>query len=85
MQGHSNQVAGLFDGKHASGITPEARSLIEKLLERDMACRPGMSQVALHDFFTTNALDVFSLHKQPPHPLDVGDVSPSTDADKWSR
>lgn len=90
VQDSSKEDDGLFRGKHAAGISPEARDLIENLLERDASCRPAMAQVAQHHFFLdassgATAMDVFSLHKQPAYPLDVGEVSPTPDSDQWSR
>jgi serine/threonine protein kinase len=93
VQDSSREVDGLFQGKHAAGISAEARDLIENLLERDASCRPAMAQVAQHNFFWAGdassagatPMDVFSLHKQPAYPLDVGDVSPTPDSDQWSR
>lgn len=80
----SNEVDRLFQDKHAIGILPEAKDLIKSLLEREPSKRPGMHQTAQHDFFTNASVDVFNLHLKPAYPLDVGDVSPSPDA-QWSR
>lgn len=75
----------LFDGKHAIGITTEARSMICTLLNRDAAKRPGMHQIAEHGFLTKEDVDVFSLYKNPAYPLDVGEVAASPDHAQWSR
>jgi serine/threonine protein kinase len=70
----------LFRDAHSADITPEARALIRKLLSREN--RPSMVQVAQDDFFS--GTDIFSLHRQPAVPLDVGTVAPVEDA-QWSR
>jgi serine/threonine protein kinase len=80
----TNQVDRLFQDTHASAIRADARDLIKSLLERDPSKRPGMHQTAQHDFFTKTEVDVFSLHRKSAYPLDVGDVSPSPDA-QWAR
>jgi serine/threonine protein kinase len=80
----TSEVDRLFQDKHASGISSEARNMIERLLNRDSSKRPGMNQVAEHDFFSKSGVDVFSLYSQKAYPLDVGDVSPTPDA-QWSR
>jgi serine/threonine protein kinase len=80
----TNQVDRLFQDTHASAIRADARELIKSLLEREASKRPGMHQTAQHDFFTKAEVDVFSLHRKPAYPLDVGDVSPSPDA-QWAR
>jgi serine/threonine protein kinase len=76
-----NDADQLFNGKHATGISQEARDMIQSLLDRDPIKRPNMNQVAEHNFFTTN---VFSLHSQPAYALDVGTVGPSPNA-QWAR
>jgi serine/threonine protein kinase len=84
MHESRNAVDRLFQDTHASAIRSDARDLIKSLLERDPSKRPGMHQIAQHDFFTKADVDVFNLHRQPAYPLDVGDVSPSPDA-QWAR
>jgi serine/threonine protein kinase len=74
----------LFQGKHAASIDQDARNLILRLLSPHDSQRPSMNEVAQHDFFEKAGTDVFSLYRQPSHPLDVGDVSPVADA-QWSR
>lgn len=74
----------LFMGSHATGIDSDARELITSLLNRNAPERPSMIQTAQHDFFLKEGTDVFSLHRQPAPPLDVGDVSPVEDA-QWAR
>ena len=74
----------LFQDKHASGINPDARDLIKRLLKRNAAERPLTNEIAQHDFFVKAGTDVFSLYRTAAHPLDVGDVSPVADA-QWSR
>jgi serine/threonine protein kinase len=74
----------LFSDSHAASISTEAQNLITRLLNRHALERPSMTQVAHHDFFAIAGTDVFSLYRQPAHPLDVGDVSPVVDAE-WSR
>jgi serine/threonine protein kinase len=71
----------LFEDKHASGISSEARDMIRSLLDRDALKRPGMNELAEHSFFTSN---VFELYSQPAYPLDVGNVSPTPNA-QWAR
>jgi serine/threonine protein kinase len=70
----------LFQNDHSADITPEARALIRKLLSQEN--RPSMVQVAQDDFF--GGTDIFSLHRRPAVPLDVGAVAPVEDA-QWSR
>merc|ERR1711862_148621 len=79
----------LYSDKHdffgecdASTFHNDAKDLIKRMLDRDEACRPNILEIAEDDFFVGK--DIFSLHKCPPHPLDVGSVAPKTDA-KWSR
>ena len=75
----------LFDESHASKVEQPARDLILRLLSRHAMERPNMSQVAEHPFFQDFGIDVFSLHLQPAHPLDVGDVTPPSADAQWSR
>ena len=74
----------LFRESHASKIDSNARTLIRGALSRNVTERIDMGQIANHDFFVASGTDVFSLYRQPAHPLDVGDVSPVADA-QWSR
>jgi serine/threonine protein kinase len=74
----------LFQDSHAAGIEPDAKDLIQQLLKRNAPERPGVAQIAQHDFFLKAGIDVFQLYRSVAHPLDVGDVSPVADA-KWSR
>jgi serine/threonine protein kinase len=79
-----NQVDALFEDKHASAVEASARDMIRALLQRHPTQRPDMQQVAELLFFTEANIDVFSLHRQPPYPLDVGTVAPAPEA-QWSR
>lgn len=79
-----DSVNQLFEDKHASTIQENARIMIKACLKRDVSMRPDMEALARFDFFTKEEVDVFSLHSQPAHPLDVGNVSPAPDA-QWSR
>ncbi|KAL7542086.1 hypothetical protein ACHAXR_011506 [Thalassiosira sp. AJA248-18] len=65
-----------------SAFRPDAKALIQRMLHREVACRPDIIQMADDDFF--DGMDIFSLHKNPAHPLDVGSIAPASDA-KWSR
>jgi serine/threonine protein kinase len=80
----SSPFGSLFEGKHASAIEGSARELIECLLQRHPANRPDMQQVAQQRFFVEAEVNVFSLHRHPAYPLDVGTVAPTPDA-QWSR
>lgn len=78
-----NSEGGNFFGEcDASTFRDDAKSLIKRMLHRDAPCRPDVLQVAEAEFF--EGMNIFSLHKQPAHPLDVGTIAPTTDA-KWSR
>jgi serine/threonine protein kinase len=59
-----------------------SKELIARLLNKDPNERPGMSTVAVDEFF--NGVDVYSLHRKPAHCLDAGNMAPTPDAD-WSR
>ncbi|KAL7547777.1 hypothetical protein ACHAWF_011052 [Thalassiosira exigua] len=71
-----------FGNYDASTFDAKAKALIQIMFHRDAECRPDILQIAEADFF--DGLDIFSLHKKPAHPLDVGSIAPATDA-KWSR
>ncbi|KAL3904586.1 MAG: hypothetical protein SGILL_010008, partial [Bacillariaceae sp.] len=75
----------LFSDSHASKVEPAARDLILTLLSRHAVERPTMNQVGEHAFYQDAGVDVFSLYKQPAHPLDVGDVAPPAADAQWSR
>jgi serine/threonine protein kinase len=80
---HSSDTRdGLFGEDHAKDVQADARDLISKLLSRSMTDRPTIGQVAVDNFF--RGKDVFVLHRQAAHPLDVGKVNPVGDS-KWSR
>lgn len=66
----------------ASTFRDDAKSLITRMLNRDALCRPDIHHIATAEFF--KGMDIFTLHKNPAHPLDVGTIAPITDA-KWSR
>ena len=66
----------------SSSFSSDSKTLIKSLLAKNPIERPSMSVVADFDFF--NGIDLFSLHRRPPHPLDSGNVGPSPDA-QWSR
>ncbi len=66
----------------SSSFSADSKILIKRLLAKNPAERPTMAVVADFDFF--NGIDIFSLHRRPPHPLDSGNVGPSPDA-QWSR
>jgi serine/threonine protein kinase len=74
----------LFQDKHAIGIEQNARQMIKACLVRDPSRRPGMGELAAFDFFSEADVNVFSLHAQPAHHLDVGAAAPAPDA-KWAR
>lgn len=73
---------GFFGESDASTFQDDAKALIQRMLHRDVACRPDILQIAEAEFFS--GVDVFNLHKNPAHPLDVGSIAPASDA-KWSR
>ena len=66
----------------ASTFRADAKALIQRMLNRDVAGRPDVPQIANDEFF--EGIDIFNLHKKPAHPLDVGSIAPVSDA-KWSR
>lgn len=70
---------GEFD---ASTFRDDAKSLITRMLYRDASCRPDILHVADAEFF--EGMDIFSLHRNPAHPLDIGTIAPASDT-KWSR
>ena len=65
-----------------STFRTDAKALIQRMLHRDVSRRPDIIQIADDTFF--DGMDIFSLHKHPAHPLDVGSIAPTSDA-KWSR
>ena len=71
-----------FGDSGESTFRDDAKALIQRMLHHDAACRPDILQMAKDDFFA--GVDIFSLHRKPPYPLDVGSVAPASDA-KWSR
>ena len=71
-----------FGESDSSTFREDAKDLIQKMLHRDAACRPDILQLADAEFFT--GMDIFNLHKNPAHPLDVGSIAPASDA-KWTR
>lgn len=78
----SGTVDALFLDSHGADIEEPARKVIKSLLERNPVERPSMGALAVFEFFAE--FDIFSLHKQPAHPLNVGTVGPKPDA-QWSR
>lgn len=82
--GRNDDEAKLFGDSHGSAIESKARKLIIQLLNRHATERPSMQQVAQEDFFAGSGTNVFTLHSQPAHPLDIGDVTPVADA-QWTR
>lgn len=78
----SNEEDDFFGRQVGSSFRPEARDLIRRLLSRNSDNRPTMADVARDTYF--DGEDILSLHKRPPHPLDIGGVAPSADA-KWNR
>ena len=72
----------IFQGKHAEGIDQDCKNLIRRLLQRHYASRPTMNAISQDNFF--NGMDVFNLHRNAAHEIDVGKVSPQPDA-KWAR
>mmetsp|Transcript_21058 Transcript_21058/g.36214 ORF Transcript_21058/g.36214 Transcript_21058/m.36214 type:complete len:209 (+) Transcript_21058:45-671(+) len=71
-----------FGAGGSTTFSDDAKDLIKRMLNRDATCRPDIPQIAQADFF--DGTDIFSLHKNPAHPLDVGSIAPAIDA-KWSR
>jgi serine/threonine protein kinase len=72
-----------FFGKGGSTFRDDAKALIRRMLHRDASHRPNINQIAEFDFF--EGMDIFTLHKNPAHPLDIGSVAaPASDA-KWAR
>lgn len=72
-----------FFGDSTSFFQDDSKALIQRMLSREALGRPDILQVADDDFF--NGIDIFSLHKMPAHPLDVGSISPSSTDAKWTR
>ncbi|KAL7580861.1 hypothetical protein ACA910_001130 [Epithemia clementina (nom. ined.)] len=85
----NDEVSKLFEDRHSSGISTEARDLIRTTFQREAGCRPDMYEIARHKFFTSANVQVFSLHQQAASPLEVGNVAPPTGADaedaQWAR
>jgi serine/threonine protein kinase len=72
-----------FFGKGGSTFRDDAKALIRSMLHRDASHRPSVNQIAESEFF--EGIDIFTLHKNPALPLDVGSVpAPASDA-KWAR
>jgi len=72
-----------FFGKGGSTFRDDAKALIRSMLHRDASHRPSVNQIAESEFF--EGMDIFTLHKNPAQPLDVGSVhAPASDA-KWAR
>ena len=71
-----------FGEYNASTFRDNAKALIQKMLDRDGARRPCILEISEDNFF--DGKDIFSLHRRPAHPLDVGSIAPKSDA-KWSR
>ncbi|GAX24087.1 hypothetical protein FisN_9Hh339 [Fistulifera solaris] len=78
----SGTVDALFIDSHGAGIQDEARELITRLLERNPARRPSMGEIASFEFFS--GCNIFTLHRQSAHALNVGSVGPKPDA-QWAR
>ena len=71
-----------FGEWNASSFRNDAKALIRRMLHHDASCRPNVMHIAEDEFF--EGMDIFTLHKKPAHPLDVGSIAPDSDA-KWSR
>lgn len=78
----SGTVDALFRDSHGVGIQDPARTAIKSLLERNPAGRPSMGDLANYEFFV--GCDIFTLHTQSAHSLNVGSVGPKPDA-QWAR
>ena len=78
----SSDTEDFFGQCDASAFRDDTKSLIKRILNRDVSSRPDILQVSTDAFFA--GMDIFSLHKNPAHPLDVGSIAPVSDA-KWSR
>ena len=78
----NSEGRGFFGECDASTFRDDAKSLIIRMLNPDASCRPDILHIADEEFF--KGMDIFSLHKKPAHPLDVGTIAPTSDA-KWSR
>ncbi|KAL9187078.1 hypothetical protein ACHAXT_010798 [Thalassiosira profunda] len=72
-----------FGDSGESTFRDDAKALIKRMLHRDAACRPDILQMAEDDFFAS--ADIFSLHRKPAYPLDVGSIAPTSSDAKWSR
>lgn len=72
-----------FFGEYGTTFRTDAKALIKMMLHRDAAYRPDIVQIAETDFF--EGMDIFSLHRKPAHPLDIGSTAPTKIDAKWSR
>lgn len=72
----------LFGEECAKDVQEDAKALIRKLLTRNMLERPTIGKVADDTFF--GGKNVYTLYREPSHPLDIGTVAPVADA-KWGR
>jgi serine/threonine protein kinase len=77
----SNGSGDIFRGC-VGAFNENSKCLVQQMLHRDATARPDIIQVSQSDFF--DGVDIFSLHKKPAHPLDVGSIAPVNDA-KWAR
>jgi serine/threonine protein kinase len=71
-----------FGDWNVAAFCNDAKALIRRMLHHDASCRPNVMLIAEAAFF--EGMDIFTLHKKPAHPLDVGSIAPDSDA-KWSR
>ncbi|KAL3769223.1 hypothetical protein ACHAW5_001955 [Stephanodiscus triporus] len=78
----SSEEQDFFGEWNTSAFRDDAKALIRRMLHHEASCRPNILQIAEAEFF--EGMDIFSLHKKPAHPLDVGSIAPDSDA-KWSR
>ncbi|CAM9303063.1 unnamed protein product [Choristocarpus tenellus] len=65
-------------------VSKDCRALVGALMEPDPVIRVGIEEAAWHMFFTSEQVDVFSLHCNKPLELVRGSVKPNPDA-AWSR
>ncbi len=72
-----------FGESGANTFRDDAKALIQRMLHRDATSRPDILQLAEAEFFS--GVDIFSLHKNPAYPLDIGSVAPAASDAKWSR
>jgi len=78
----SNGSSNVFEGCDETAFNNSAKSLVQRMLHRDASARPDIFEVSQSDFF--DDVDIFTLHKKPAHPLDIGSIAPVSDA-KWAR